>query len=233
MTLITQEQDEYTAALMSLYPVIERAARSVAYQWPGVVDKDDIEQMIALKLWESQASLLKVAAMEDKAQYRAVVGIGHQLASAERIDYDHYKGSYKYSVGDVKDLLNRNVLTEDVEGFTDAVIDLMDALEALVAKTPQYVEAVTSRYADGVVPKSGTADSKRLSRGLESLTNAMNANSRRRFSERDDGPGSRTVITNARAQIISAHQYDGEDDFAEQDRVEGAMGIGFGAGGWK
>ncbi|QBP30534.1 RNA polymerase sigma factor [Mycobacterium phage Charm] len=233
MTLITQEQDENTAALMALYPVIERAAKSVAFQWPGVVDKDDIEQMIALQLWERPTSLLKVAAMEDKAQYRAVVGIGHQLASQERTDYDHYKGSYKYSVGEVKSLLTRNVLTEDVEGFTDAVIDLMDALEALVVKTPQYVESITSRYADGVVPKQGAAH-KRLSDALTSLTNGMNTNARRRFMERDDGPGSRTVITNARAQTISQHQYDGEDnDYDEANRVESAMGIGFGAGGWK
>ncbi|QGJ88333.1 RNA polymerase sigma factor [Mycobacterium phage DreamTeam1] len=214
MTLITQEQDENTAALMALYPVIERAAKSVAFQWPGILDADDATQSIAERLWENPASLLKVHAMEGKAQYRAIVGIGHQLASIERTDYDHYKGSYKYSVGDVKDLLNRNVLTEDVEGFTDGVIDLMDGLESMVAKTPQYVTAVTSRYADGDVPKTGTADSKRLSRALEALANAMNASGRRRHTERDDGPGTRTVLTNAQAQAISAHQYDGDYDYS-------------------
>ncbi|QBJ01140.1 RNA polymerase sigma factor [Mycobacterium phage Arissanae] len=206
MTLITQEHHD---ALMALYPVIERAARSVSFQWPGVVESEDAVQMIALKLWESPNSLLKVSAMESAPQYRAVVGIGHQLASQERTDYDHYKGSFKYSVGDVKDLLNRNVLTEDIEGFTDSVIDLMDGLEAMVAKTPQYVESVISRYADGLVPKNGSADSKRLSRGLESLANAMNTSNRRRHAERDDGPGTRTVLSNAQAQGISNHQYEG------------------------
>ncbi|QFG04631.1 RNA polymerase sigma factor [Mycobacterium phage Keziacharles14] len=229
MTLIN---DEHHDALMALYPVIRRAAKSVAYQWPGVVDADDAEQMIAMQLWERPNSLLKVHAMESKAQYRAIVGIGHQIASQERTDYDHYKGAFKYSVGDVKSLLSRGVLTSEVEGFTDAVIDLMEGLEAMVTKTPQYVDAITLRYADGDVPKAKTLQNA-LSRGLESLANAMNTSSRRRFAERDDGPGSRPVITNARAQIISQHQYDGDDDYSEERRVEDAMGIGFGAGGWK
>ncbi|QGH80615.1 RNA polymerase sigma factor [Mycobacterium phage Rahalelujah] len=219
MTLINEEQDEYTAALMGLYPVIERAAKSVAFQWPGVVESDDAVQMIAERLWEHKASLMKVAAMENAAQYRAVVGIGHQLASIERTDYDHYKGSFKYSVGDVKDLLNRNVLTQNVEGFTDAVIDLMDGLEAMVSKTPQYVESITSRYADGQVPPRGAAQ-KRLVDALTSLTNAMNTSNRRRHAERQDGPGSRSAITNATAQHISQVQYSGENTDYDNDSYE-------------
>ncbi|QGH78057.1 RNA polymerase sigma factor [Mycobacterium phage LoneWolf] len=222
MTLITQEQDEVTAALMGLYPVIEKAARSVAHQWPGVVEEDDVVQMIAERLWEHQGSLLKVAAMEDRAQYRAVVGMGHQLASIERTDYDHYKGSYKYSVGDVKDLLNRNVLTQDVEGFTDAVIDLMEGLGAMIAKTPQYVDSITARYADGQVPPRGAAQ-KRLVDALTALTNSMNASGRRRHNERDDGPGTRTVLTNAQAQAISSHQYDGDFDYAGPETQTGGF----------
>ncbi|QBJ04855.1 RNA polymerase sigma factor [Mycobacterium phage Elephantoon] len=222
MTVITEEQDEYTAALMGLYPVITRASRSVAYQWPGVVDEDDAEQMIALQLWERPSSLLKVAAMESKAQYRAVVGIGHQLASQERTDYDHYKGSYKYSVGDVKDLLTRNVLTQDVEGFTDAVIDLMEGLGAMIVKTPQYVDAITSRYADGNIPKN-TTEKDALKNGLTALTNSMNASGRRRHNERDDGPGTRVVITNAQAQAISSHQYDGDFEYAGPETQTGGF----------
>ncbi|AEK07327.1 DNA binding protein [Mycobacterium phage Fayely] len=210
MTVITQEHHD---ALQALYPVITKASRSVAFQWPGVVEQDDVLQMIAERLWENPTSLMKVAAMEDKAQYRAVVGIGHQLASQERTDYDHYKGSYKYSVNEVKDLLGRNVLTEDLTGFIDATVDLMDGLTAMVAKTPQYVDSITSRYADGVIPKQGAAH-KRLVDALTALTNAMNANNKRRHNERDDGPGTRTVLTNAQAQAVSSHQYDGDHDFA-------------------
>ncbi|QFG11567.1 RNA polymerase sigma factor [Mycobacterium phage BogosyJay] len=210
MTLITQEHHD---ALQALYPVIAKAARSVAYQWPGVVEADDAQQMIAQQLWERPASLLKVASMDDKAQYRAVVGIGHQLASQERTDYDHYKGSYKYSVGDVKSLLSRGVLVSEVEGFTDAVLDLMEGLESMVEKKPQYVDSITSRYADGEVPARGAAQ-KRLVDALTALTNAMNASGRRRFNERDDGPGTRTILTNAQAQAVSSHQYDGDHDYA-------------------
>lgn len=218
--------DAETAALMALYPVIDKAARAVAFQWPGVVEQDDVGQMIATHMWERPSSLLKVSKMESASRYRAVVGIGHQLASKERADYDYYKGAYRYSVQEVKALLKRGVLVSDVGGFDEAVSDLMEALEALTTKTPQYVEAVVSRYADEEVPKTKSGKDA-LSRGLTSVANAMNKSNKRRHMERDDGPGTRKVLSNAQAQAITDHQYDGDGDF--DDLVE----IDTGSGGFR
>ncbi|QFG12555.1 RNA polymerase sigma factor [Mycobacterium phage Toaka] len=180
MTLIKHEQQHHDA-LQALYPVIQRAAKSVAFQWPGVVEEDDMVQLIAQDLWERPRSLMKLAAQDDAGQYKAVVFWGHRLANQERTDYDHYKGTYKYSVDEVKSLLSRGVLTQDIEGFTDAVIDLIDGLEAMSPKTPQYVDAITLRYADGEVPKVTKAKDA-LKNGLTALTNAMNSSNKRRFA---------------------------------------------------
>ncbi|AXC33867.1 DNA binding protein [Mycobacterium phage Tarynearal] len=201
-----------------LAPVIRRAAKSVAFQWPGIVEQEDVEQEIWARLLESESSLKKVLGMDEKAQYRAVVGIGHQIASQERTDYDHYKGSYTYAVEDVKNLLKRGVLTTKVDGFDAAVVDLMEGLEKLIVKTPQYVEAIISRYADEETPKSN-ADKLRLRNGLEALTKAMNQSARVQFATRDDGPGTR-------GQVSTEDHYEGNDfDF---DSFANHQGIGWG-----
>ncbi|WNO26738.1 DNA binding protein [Mycobacterium phage Groundhog] len=173
-----------------LEPVIRRASKSVAFQWPGVVEQDDIEQSIWSHLLSREGTVNKVLKMDSKARYRAVVGIGHQIASQERTDYDHYKGSYTYSVKDVKDLLNRGVLTVPVDGFDAAIVDLMEGLEQLVAKNSRYVEAIVTRYAD-----DGSPNKDSLSRGLEALANEMNRSARVKFSTRDDGPGTRRNVS--------------------------------------
>ncbi|AFF28431.1 sigma-K factor [Mycobacterium phage Tiger] len=201
-----------------LGPVIRRAAKAVAFQWPGIVEQEDVEQEIWAHLLARESTLEKVSEMESRAQYRAIVGIGHQIASQERTDYDHYKGSYTYSVADVKSLLKRGVLTTSVDGFDAAVVDLMEGLEKLVVKTPQYVEAIVSRYADEVVPKSN-ADELRLRHATEALTKAMNQSARVQFATRDDGPGTR-------GQVSTEDHYEGNDfDF---DSFANHQGIGWG-----
>ncbi|AVR76632.1 DNA binding protein [Mycobacterium phage Coog] len=201
-----------------LEPVIRRAAKAVAFQWPGIVEQDDMEQEIWAHLLARDSTVEKVKAMEARAQYRAIVGIGHQIASQERTDYDHYKGSYTYAVEDVKTLLKRGVLTTAVDGFDAAVVDLMEGLEKLVIKTPQYVEAIISRYADEEVPSTKSGKNQ-LSRGLEALTKAMNQSARVQFATRDDGPGTR-------GQVGTEDHYEGNDfDF---DSFANHQGIGWG-----
>lgn len=205
---------------MTLYgdlrSTVRRAAKSVAYQWPGVIDKEDVEQSIWLKLLESEGSAEKILAMDDKAQYRAVVGIGHQIASRERTDYDHFSGNFRYSVDEAKQLLKNEVLTEPSDHFDAGVVDLMEALGTLSVKTPQYADAILKRYADGEVPNTST-ESSALSRALTGLTNEMNRASRIRFAQRDGGPGSRKAISNASAQARSTYDESGYLPYAGGD----------------
>lgn len=207
--------------VLELVPTIKKAAKSIAYNWPGVLDEDDAFQSISLKLLESPGSVTKILGMDRAAQYRAIVGIGHQLASKERANYDIFKGSYRYSVKEVKDVLSAGVLVEDFDHFHEVVFDLMEGLEVLTDRTPQYVDAILSRYADFEIPKQG-ADAGRLSRALEVLTNEMNKSNKRRYATRDDGPGTRKVISNEKARLISSHQYSGDHGMsAENYRPDG------------
>lgn len=198
--------------LNDLLPVIQRAAKSVALQWPGVVDADDVYQDIWLRLVESEGSVEKILGMDGRAQYRAIVGIGHQLASGERSDLDHFKGSYSYSVYEVKDLLKMGILLEDPPpSFRAERVDLVEALAALEKKTPQYAESVIDRYFHSKVPDQGTA-AQRLSNALTSLTDEMNKVARTRFSEHDDGPGTRQILSRTQALDVSGSDWDGLGD---------------------
>ena len=205
--------------LEELMPVIRRAAKSVAFQWPGVIEADDVEQSIYLRLLESPGSVSKILEMDERPQYRAIVGMGHQIASQERADYDYYKGSYRYSVVEVRKLLNDGALIEPAEGFREAMVDLFLALEVLHEDKPQYSDALYRRYQDG----ESTTDDKQyenaLRNGLTALVDEMNAINKRRFSERDSGPGSRTAITSATASYVSSNQYDGDHEIVEEFNV--------------
>lgn len=205
--------------LVDLMPVIKRAAKSVAFQWPGVIEADDVEQGIHLRLLESPGSVSKIYEMEDRAQYRAIVGIGHQIASQERADYDYYKGSYRYSVVEVRKLLNDGALLEPPEGFNEAMVDLELALAELRDDKPQYWDAILSRYQDGKPTTDDKQYKDALNHGLTALVDEMNTLNRRRFAERDDGPGSRESISNATAGYVSSNQYEGDYDIVEDLNV--------------
>lgn len=201
-----EQRDEDVDALM---PVIKKAAQSVAWNWPGVIDADDAHQMIALRFLERPGSAAKVRAMPRDAQYRAVVGIGHQIASQEREDYNRFKGSYKWSVKEVKERLEDGVLVKPGKKETVFVTDLIDAMVALNKRSPQYVDSILSRYADFEIPPRGSEQVK-LSRALTGLTLEMNRASRRNFAQRDAGPGTRAAISNAAARRISSQDYNGD-----------------------
>lgn len=194
-----------------LVPVIKRASKAVAIQWPGVVDDDDVEQSITMHLLERPASIEKIGAMDPKARYRAIVGVGHQIASQERADYDHFKGSYKYSVKELKELLRKGVLVDPPTRFQADVRDLQKALGLLEVKTPQYAKAILLRYADNEIPEAG-ADRERLSAALGALAGLMNRTHRTQFSARDDGPGTRQILSRVEALDRAGSDWDGEGE---------------------
>lgn len=191
-----------------LEPVTRRAAKAVAYQWPNLLDADDFEQEIWLRLLQSPGTVEKVLEMDDRARYRAIVGIGHQIASIERTDYDYFKGSYRYSVKEVKELLQQGILSEPLPAFKAELIDMTEAFQDI---PEQYKSALVSRYVEGVTPQEKSGQN-RLTRGLESLVDEMNRVQRRRHSERDDGPGTRAVLSNAQARYQADDDWDGEGE---------------------
>lgn len=195
----------------TLVPDIKRAAKFVAYQWPGIMEAEDAYQAIALRIWESQGSLEKLVAMESKERYRAIVGMGNQLASAERVDYDHFKGSFRYSVDEVKRALAEQILTKrDETKFSEIRMDLETAMEALKESNQAYRQAIVDRYDCGSIPATKAAKNA-LSRGLTALTNEMNRSHRNNFVARADGPGTRKAMSIRDSQTSLASDWDGKE----------------------
>jgi hypothetical protein len=126
--------------VLILKPEVVKAAKSVAYQWPGILDAEEAEQSLFLHLLESPGTIEKIIEMDKKARYRAVVGIGHQLAKKERTDYNYFKGSFKYCVDEVKGMLKSGALSGSSGRFNGDQMDLVEALEVLRERSPQYAE---------------------------------------------------------------------------------------------
>lgn len=200
--------------MLELQADIKKAARSVAFDWPGVVEAEDIEQDIWEHILVSPNTARDLLAMEPTPRYRTISKIGHRIASQERDDYDHFSGNFRYSVNEVKSLLSRGALaavhsvqsgwsSDEVVSrggeFADTVnmmvsmeTDLKRAMDKLKETTPQYHNILIRKYLRGEYLESG-ADKKRASLALGALTDNMNSSHKRLHAERPDGPGTRKL----------------------------------------
>ncbi len=232
---------EGTVDVMRLKVEVEKAAKTVAFKWPNVVSADDMEQELYLHLLESPGSVEKLLnEFNDKDRLNAVVAIGHKIAGKERDDYEVFSGNFRYSVNEVKTLLedralhhespelgsNWSVSEDFIQGgeFEDKVInklasetDLRKGMKMLRAKNSKYAELVTRRYLLGEIPSENTPEAARardtLSRALTALTKEMN----RSFKEQQrdhDGPGSRKPVSAQKAHYKSKQNWDDESSEA-------------------
>ncbi|QFP95535.1 RNA polymerase sigma factor [Mycobacterium phage GaugeLDP] len=196
---------------------IKKAARSVAFEWPGVVEADDIEQSIWEHILVSPKTKDDLLEMEATPRYRTISKIGHRIASKERTDYEYFSGNFRYSVNEVKALLSKGAINgtkftvqsgwsseENVSSggeFEDAVLtsvsmeaDLQRAMEMLKETTPQYHDILIRKYVTEEYLASG-ADKKRATLALNALTDNMNRSHKQRHVERPDGPGTRKLVS--------------------------------------
>jgi hypothetical protein len=150
-------------------------------------------------LLESPASARTILTAEtEAAQRQMVVKLAHQEAGKEMTDYEHFSGQYTYDTEIVRALLENGALTDDLDGFREDIIDLIDALVQMTWEKSVYVDPILKRYVDNDKPVDSTERS-RLSRAIESLTQHMNRNHQNRTRNREDGPGSRSAVSNASA----------------------------------
>lgn len=220
-----------TANVLDLSKEVGKAAKTVSYQWPGIVEADDLEQDIYLKLLESPGSIAKlVNEFDDKQRLNAVIQIGHQIASKERADYDVFSGNFRYCVDEVRRLLEKRALHHDdpslgsnwsisedfIKGgeFEDAVLtklasetDLRRAMKGLRKANPSYADIITRRYLSDE-SFDGT-DRRHLNRAITALTTQMNRSYKQSYAERSGGPGTRKVMSRAAAYKASGSDWDG------------------------
>lgn len=213
--------------LKDVMPQVRVAARQVANNWPDVVEEDDVTQEIYLRLLEAGDG--QVAALENQAKSGLVklfTKIGQQAASKKRDSDLVSKGEFRYSVDQVRDLLNDGALvylddgqswsmTEDRVTATydpmsmGTLSEQVDLREGMRRVNSGYAEALFYRYYDMQIPVDASAKT-RQTRAVRALTTEMNRSFRRRY-DGYDGPGNRQNLTNAAANAITIGDRNGRN----------------------
>jgi DNA-directed RNA polymerase specialized sigma24 family protein len=184
---------------------VRRAARAVATEWPGTISAEEVEQEIYLRLLEAPDDIEKfLRDMTERERFGALRNIGHRVAASERADYDVFRGNYRYSVGEVRDLLKGGVLAKERK---DIQAERLDVDEALARISPRRRAIVWSEYVTGDYDKTEGAARKELTRAVDSLTDAMNKVYRNRQADYVSGPGSRRAVSNTHAQAITSNAW--------------------------
>lgn len=186
---------------------IERAADYVARDWPGVIEADDIVQEIWIRLLESNKAVKALREADAALRFDVLKRWGQQIASKYANDYELFSGNVFYGTDHVRSLLKSGLLTisrwdlgEIKETLTE-FIDLQEGFKYL-KKTSDYGQVIWDTYVEGIAPVE-SSEKRQAQRAVRALTDAMNQAHKRRFSEYTEGPGTRQVITNERARIIS------------------------------
>lgn len=192
--------------LMGFMPEIRKAANTVAFKWPNVVESEDVAQDIFLLFMTRPNSVDKLEAMEPPKRYASLVRIGHQIAAGERNDNDVFSGNFSYSVEEVKSALNKGALSPQTGKFDPVAFDIRESLEALKVRNENYSNAIYQRYVLEV-----PAERNALNRGLEKLTSLMNRTRMDKDSDFANGGRYRTSVSNRSAVLDTQDGYEGVD----------------------
>lgn len=183
---------------------LRKVARKVESDWPGVVEADDIVQEVCLHILERPGTQRDLSEMDPNSRYRTIHKIAQRIASQERDAYDVFSGKFRYSVDEVRKLLEEpaDPPTDGIgSGWSvgdqirsggehsdqtgDQAVEnirvcerqklLAESLAELKRDNERQFEALRSRFFDGTVPdRLDYATNKLIERALVSLTNRMN-----------------------------------------------------------
>lgn len=185
---------------------IRRAAGSVVFQWPDVIEHDDLEQELWVWLLERPSAREKLAGADPAERHKLLVRQGHLIASRTRIETAIFNNEFHYTVDEVKAIL----VGEDRSA--SSLDDLEEAMDLLRERNEGYADAIKRKYGEKLPPGSKQARD-RLYHAHIALTDIMNAIVRSKFDGFNlsqtltyeeyqegpvdtlgDGPGSRTVV---------------------------------------
>lgn len=184
-------------AIKQILPDVRRAARFTARSWYPVIEEEDAEQEIILRIMEADY-LETIVALDPAARAETLRKIGAQIASEYRNAYDHFSGNFYYSTNDVREILKRVGTNREKASSNTERLDLEEGLEVLRERNPRYENAIIRRYWH----EEDIHDTKLLSRATDLLTEYMNNVHRNRggFTE---GVGTRRLISSRKAKAIS------------------------------
>lgn len=172
---------------------VKKAAELVARDWVTTLEVEDLQQDVWTELFEDPNLWEEI---QDSDNPIAIARhLAKRCASKTVSAYEFHSGQYQYGTKEVRSILGSGVLkTQDFKTLTERA-DVTVGMENLRSRHSAYADALVDRYFWG---KKDGADMT-LSRAVDALTEEMNrANTASRFSHKE-GPGKRTVISNATA----------------------------------
>ena len=183
---------------------IRKVARRAELEWPGIADAEDIEQEVYLHILERPGTQRDLAEMDDLSRYRTLHKIAQRIASNERTKLDRFHGNFKFSVDEVRSLLESlrdrekaelgsswsdqeytasggghsdptaNMALENVR-VSESQKQLAAAMKSLKHDNERQYDALIKRFVMGIYPERRTSSEYDLiNRGLISVTNRMN-----------------------------------------------------------
>lgn len=187
---------------------VKTAANVTADEWNGIVESDDVEQELWLKLLESPGSTAKLTEMNATARKKSLLRMGKQIATEERSSYELFSDQVHYSTDDVREMLEAGALVGEGFNSDDERMDFEFAIEMVRENNSQYIEYLWDYFEAGSSTLHDETNRKRVSRSVRYLSDCMNNTTKGR-REDYSGPGSRTAISNARAMANSSTIWDG------------------------
>ncbi|MDA3643815.1 hypothetical protein LZ318_11750 [Saccharopolyspora indica] len=197
---------------------VERAASYVARDWPGVIEADDIVQEIWIRLMESPKAQESLREAESALRFDVLKRWGKQVASQYSNSYELFSGNSYYGTDRVRSLLKSGLLTAarwDLGEMNETLTEFLDLHEGFdhLKRTSDYGQVIWDEYVEGDYSKEKPSERMKLSRAVTALTDAMNQTHKRRFAEHAEGPGTRKVVSNEKARLIS------KSDLNEDNKV--------------
>lgn len=196
-------------ALLAIHDDIKAAARHVALEWADVVEADDMEQEIAVRLLADNYATT-VYELGKWGRKKTLFKIGQQIASDQRVDYEHFSGQFQYSTEEVRDRLKKGALeevgTEETETAAgdpavEFVVDDVDVRAGFERLPEQHQANILFWLKADRAPLTST-ERKNITRAVDALTHILNREFRKSSGDHD-GPGSRQAMTNAKANAIT------------------------------
>lgn len=206
-----------------LAPDVKTAARTTARQWPDVIDRDDAEQEIWLRLLDAgQGVVDSTVALDKPARVSMLTEIGHQIAMKERDAHELFSGNFYYSTDEVRKLLENGALldiedhaygtgghfynpdrvaggeTESLFDLTGSRSDVKTGMERLAKRNSRYHGEIINRYQVSFYdpPVLDQSARKVLQRAVDALSREMNHARTAARAVPHEGPGSREVVSN-------------------------------------
>lgn len=191
---------------------IRSAALSVHVEWGEVIEVDDLQQEMWVRLLEADYKR-RLLDMDSPARKKTLRVIAEQICKNTRRDYMYYSGNFYYSTREVRKLLRDGELSPDWEGdiksprydpdkvtntkgqmddYVCSVRDLNAAYAVLAREDSAYYATITNHYVHDINTRDASGG-KKLTRAVDKLTRIMN---RLHRTPRYEGPGTRKVVAN-------------------------------------